>query len=59
MSAPVRNASFRQSMTHSHVVEIQERRRSNAATAHHGIARRGRSTVKAAQIAASLAEWGF
>jgi hypothetical protein len=46
-------------MTHSHVVEIQERRRSNAATAHHGITRRGRSTVKAAQIAASLAEWGF
>jgi hypothetical protein len=58
MSAPVRNASFRQSATHSHVVEVQMRRRSNAAGAH-GITRRGRGTVKAANIAASLAEWGF
>ena len=58
MSAPVRTRPAAQSMTSSRVVEIQERRRCNAAGAH-GTTVRGRSTVKAAQIAASLAEWGL
>lgn len=43
-------------MTRSRVVEIQERRRCSAASAHGNT--RGRGSVKNAAIAASLAEWG-
>jgi hypothetical protein len=44
-------------MNRSRVVEIQERRRCSAASAHGNI--RARGTVKHAAVAASLAEWGM
>ena len=57
MSAPVTTRPAPQSMNRSRVVEIQERRRCSAASAHGNI--RARGTVKHAAVAASLAEWGM
>jgi hypothetical protein len=57
MSAPVTNTPAPQSMSRRRVVEIQERRRCSAVSAHGNI--RARGTVKHAAVAASLAEWGL